>query len=147
MDDIPLLVEYLIERYAKKTGKKIRHIKKKTLELFQRYDWPGNIRELQNVIERAVILCDGEEFAVDESWLKPDSTQPSEPTDASPSILAESQRALAEREREMIETALAACKGRVSGPFGAAARLGMPRQTLDSRIKALQINKHRFKTP
>jgi formate hydrogenlyase transcriptional activator len=147
VDDIPLLVEYLIERYAKKAGKQIRHIKKKTLELFQRYDWPGNIRELQNVIERAVILCDGEEFAVDESWLKPESHQPSRPSDASPSMLAEGQRALAQREREMIEAALAACKGRVSGPSGAAARLAIPRQTLDTRIKALQINKHRFKTP
>jgi formate hydrogenlyase transcriptional activator len=147
VDDIPLLVEYLIERYAKKAGKKIRHIKKKTLELFQRYDWPGNIRELQNVIERAVILCDGEEFAVDESWLKPESTRPSGPTDPSPSMLAEGQRALAQREREMIEAALVACAGRVSGPSGAAAKLAMPRQTLDSRIKALQINKHRFKTP
>jgi formate hydrogenlyase transcriptional activator len=147
VDDIPLLVEYLIERYAKKAGKKIRHIKKKTLELFQRYDWPGNIRELQNVIERAVILCDGEEFAVDESWLEPESHQPSRPTDASPSILAEGQRALAQREKEMIEAALVACKGRVSGPSGAARRLAIPRQTLDSRIKALQINKHRFKTP
>ena len=146
VDDIPLLVEYLIERYAKKAGKKIRHIKKTTLELFQRYDWPGNIRELQNVIERAVILCDGDEFAVDESWLKPDSTRHSGPTDAAPSMLAEGQRALAEREREIIEAALAACKGRVSGPSGAATRLAMPRQTLDSRIKALQINKHRFKT-
>jgi len=83
VDDIPLLVEYLIDRYAKKAGKKIRHIKKKTLELFQRYPWPGNIRELQNVVERAVILCDGEEFAVDESWLKPESHQPSGPTAAS----------------------------------------------------------------
>jgi formate hydrogenlyase transcriptional activator len=147
VDDIPLLVEYLIERYAKKAGKKISHIRKKTLELFQRYDWPGNIRELQNVIERAVILCDGEEFAVDESWLKPESTRPSRPTDPSPSMLAEGQRALAQREREMIEAALVACKGRVSGPFGAAARLAIPRQTLDSRIKALQIDKHRFKKP
>jgi formate hydrogenlyase transcriptional activator len=147
VDDIPLLVEYLIDRYAKKAGKKIRHIKKKTLELFQRYPWPGNIRELQNVVERAVILCDGEEFAVDESWLKPESHQPSGPTAASPSVLAEGQRALAQREKEMIEAALAACKGRVSGPFGAAARLAIPRQTLDSRIKALNINKHRFKTP
>ncbi len=146
VDDIPLLVEYLIERYAKKAGKKIRHIKKKTLELFQRYDWPGNIRELQNVIERAVILCDGDEFAVDENWLKAESVPP-RPTDVSPISLAEGQRALAEREREIIEAALAACKGRVSGPSGAAARLAMPRQTLDSRIKALQINKHRFKTP
>jgi formate hydrogenlyase transcriptional activator len=147
VDDIPLLVEYLIERYAKKAGKKIRHIKKKTLELFQRYHWPGNIRELQNVIERAVILCDGEEFAVDESWLKPESHQPSRLIDASPSMLAEDQRALAQREKEMIEDALAACKGRISGPSGAARRLAMPRQTLDSRIKALQINKHLFKTP
>jgi formate hydrogenlyase transcriptional activator len=146
-DDIPLLVEYLIERYAKKAGKKIRHIKKKTLELFQRYDWPGNIRELQNVIERAVILCDGEEFAVDENWLKPETHQPSGPADGSKSMLAEGQRALAQREKEMIEAALVACKGRVSGPSGAAAKLAMPRQTLDSRIKALQINKHRFKMP
>ena len=147
VDDIPMLVEYLIERYAKKAGKKIRHIKKKTLELFQRYDWPGNIRELQNVIERAVILCDGEEFAVDESWFKPESTRPSGSTEASPSRLAEDQRALAQREKEMIEAALTASKGRVAGPSGAAARLAMPRQSLDSRIKALQINKHRFKTP
>ena len=147
VDDIPLLVEYLIDRYAKKAGKKIRHIKKKTLELFQRYPWPGNIRELQNVVERAVILCDGEEFAVDESWLKPESHQPSGPTEASPSMLAEGQRALAQREKEMIEAALVACKGRVSGAAGAAARLAIPRQTLDSRIKALNINKHRFKTP
>jgi len=147
VDDIPPLVEYLIERYAKKAGKKIRHIKRKTLELFQRYHWPGNIRELQNVIERAVILCDGEEFAVDESWLKPESHQPSGLIDASPSMLAEDQRALAQREKKMIEDALAACKGRISGPSGAARRLAMPRQTLDSRIKALQINKHLFKTP
>jgi formate hydrogenlyase transcriptional activator len=146
VDDIPLLVEYLIERYANKAGKKIRHIKKETLELFQRYDWPGNIRELQNVIERAVILCDGEEFAVDESWLKTETNRPSPPAEASPSALADGQRALAEREREMIEAALIACKGRVAGPSGAAARLAMPRQTLDSRIKALRINKHRFKT-
>ncbi len=146
VDDIPLLVEYLIERYAKKAGKRIRHIRKKTLELFQRYDWPGNVRELQNVIERAVILCDGEEFAVDESWLKPEPHQRNAQADTSPGILAEGQRELALREKEMIEAALAACQGRVSGPFGAAARLAIPRQTLDSRIKALHINKHLFKT-
>src|SRR5207247_3435186 len=70
VDDIPLLVEYMIERYAKKAGKKIRNISKKTLELFQAYDWPGNIRELQNVIERAVVLCDGDTFFVDETWLQ-----------------------------------------------------------------------------
>ena len=146
-DDIPLLVEYLIERYAKKAGKRIRHIAKKTLELFQRYHWPGNIRELQNVVERAVILCDGDEFAVDENWLKPGSSQTPGPTDASSRRLAEDKRALDQREKEMIEAALAASGGRVSGSTGAAARLAIPRQTLDSKIKALQINKHRFKTP
>jgi formate hydrogenlyase transcriptional activator len=146
-DDIPVLVGYLVEKYAKVTGKKFEHIKKSTLALFQSYEWPGNIRELQNVIERAVILCDGEEFAVDESWLKPESHQPSSPTDASPSVSASGPRTLARDEKEVIEAALAACKGRVSGPSGAAARLAMPRQTLDSRIKALHINKHRFKTP
>ena len=110
-DDIPLLVEYLIERYAKKAGKSIRHIKKKTLELFQRYHWPGNIRELQNVVERAVILCDGDEFAIDENWLKPESSRTAGPTDASSRRLAEDKRALDQREKEMIEAALAASRG------------------------------------
>lgn len=135
VDDIPLLVEYLIERYAKKAGKKIRHIRKQTLEVFQVYDWPGNIRELQNVIERAVVLCDGDTFFVDETWLKGDRQIGS----AVP--LAAS---IGEREREMIETALAQSRGKVSGPTGAAARLGLPRQTLDSKIKSLGIDKHRF---
>src|SRR2546425_6967461 len=139
VDDIPLLVEYLIDRYAKAAGKKIRNMQRKTLELFQAYDWPGNIRELQNVVERAVILSDGETFSVDETWLKRDSDEPSGPTIPFAATLAE-------REREMIEAALAECRGRISGPSGAAARLGIPRQTLDSKIKALQINKHRFRT-
>ncbi len=146
VDDIPLLVEYLIDRYAKKTGKKIRNIKKRTMELFQAYSWPGNIRELQNVIERAVILCDGETFSVDETWLKRESNQPVGSGAPIPGTFAESQKELAKREKEMIEAALAACQGRISGPSGAAARLGIPRQTLDSRIRTLQINKHRFKT-
>ena len=137
VDDIPLLVEYLIERYAKKAGKKIRNIRKQTLELFQAYDWPGNIRELQNVIERAVILCDGEIFSVDETWLKGEQdrkTGPAVPLAAS----------IAEREREMIEAALVQSRGQVSGPTGAAVKLGIPRQTLDSKIKSLGIDKHRF---
>src|SRR2546426_2626004 len=138
VDDIPLLVEYLIERYAKKAGKKIRNISKKTLELFQAYDWPGNIRELQNVIERAVVLCDGDTFFVDETWLQRESPPRSGP--AAPLVTM-----LVEREREMIETVLAECQGRVSGPSGAAAKLGIPRQTLESKIKTLGINKHRFK--
>jgi PAS domain S-box-containing protein len=136
-DDIPLLVEYLIERYAKKAGKKIRNIRKETLELFQAYDWPGNIRELQNVIERAVVLCDSETFSVDETWLKREGHRsgPAVPFVAT----------LVEREKEIIETALGACQGRIAGPTGAAAKLGIPRQTLESKIKALRIDKHRFK--
>src|SRR5215831_12028034 len=137
VDDIPLLVDYLIERYAKKAGKKIRKIRRQTLELFQAYDWPGNIRELQNVIERAVVLCDGETFSVDETWLKGEQDRQAGPAVA----LAAS---IAEREREMIEVALAQSRGQVSGPTGAAARLGIPRQTLDSKIKSLGIDKHRF---
>jgi DNA-binding NtrC family response regulator len=70
-DDIPILVKYLVNRYAEKAGKSIRHINKRTLDLFQAYDWPGNVRELQNVIERTVIFCDGETFAVDDTWLTP----------------------------------------------------------------------------
>ncbi|HBP87522.1 MAG TPA: Fis family transcriptional regulator [Nitrospiraceae bacterium] len=137
VDDIPLLVEYLIERYAQKAGKKIRHIRKQTVELFQAYDWPGNIRELQNVIERAVVLCDGDTFAVDETWLKGEQDQ-----QAGPAVpLAAS---IAGRERDMIEAALAQSRGLVSGPTGAAAKLGIPRQTLDSKIKSLGIDKQRF---
>jgi formate hydrogenlyase transcriptional activator len=140
VDDIPLLVEYLIDRYAKKAGKKFRDITSKTLELFQAYNWPGNIRELQNVIERAVILCDGDTFAVDETWLKRASHQVSD----GPAVPLVST--LVDREREMIETALAQSQGRVGGPSGAATKLGIPRQTLESRIVSLGINKHRFKT-
>src|SRR2546426_2217427 len=137
--DIPLLVEYLIERYAKKAGKKIRNISKKTLELFQAYDWPGNIRELQNVIERAVVLCDSDTFSIDETWLTRESPQLSGA--AVPFVTR-----LVEHEREIIEAALTACQGRISGPSGAAAKLGIPRQTLDSKILTLGIDKHRFKT-
>jgi PAS domain S-box-containing protein len=136
-EDIPLLVEYLIERYANKAGKKIKHIHKKTLELFQVYDWPGNIRELQNVIERAVILCDGDTFSVEESWLQPEVPRTS---DAGNGLA----RLAADREREIIESALAASRGRVAGPSGAAATLGIPRSTLETKIRRLGINKHRF---
>jgi formate hydrogenlyase transcriptional activator len=145
-DDIPLLAEYLVERYAKRTGKKIRHIKKKTLELFQAYDWPGNIRELQNVIERAVILCEGETFWVDETWLQRKSNQAPEQVLSRAGSLADDEREFADRERKAIEAALAACQGRVSGPDGAAAKLGIPRQTLDSKIASLGIDKRRFQS-
>jgi formate hydrogenlyase transcriptional activator len=144
-DDIPLLVEYLVERYARKTGKRFKNIKKKTLSLFQAYDWPGNIRELQNVVERAVILCDGETFSVDETWLQRKSNRSSGPMLSRSGILAEDKKEFADRERKSIEAALAACQGRVSGPGGAAVKLGIPPQTLDSKIAILGIDKRRFK--
>jgi formate hydrogenlyase transcriptional activator len=136
--DISLLVGYLIDRYAQKAGKKIRNIDKKTMELFDAYDWPGNIRELQNVVERAVILSEGETFFVDEAWLKhiaPESAVTSVPLVAN----------LAEHEREMLEAALQKSEGVVGGPTGAAVKLGIPRQTLESKIRKLGINRHRFK--
>jgi transcriptional regulator with GAF, ATPase, and Fis domain len=140
VDDIPLLVEYLIERYAKKTGKKFRNIDKKTLALFLDYKWPGNVRELQNVIERAVILSDGDTFSVDATWLKRQAPRFAGPTAALNS-------ALQQQEKEMIEAALAESAGRVSGPGGAATKLGLPTRTLDSKIKRFGINKYRFKVP
>jgi formate hydrogenlyase transcriptional activator len=139
VDDIPLLVEYFVNRYAKKAGKRIRSISKRTLQLFQSYDWPGNVRELQNVIERAIIVCDGETFHVDSSWLKP--TAPA--AKASVELAAD----IAEREKAIIENALRSSKGLISGPNGAAAKLGLPRQTLESKIRKLRINRYRYKTP
>jgi PAS domain S-box-containing protein len=139
-EDIRLLVEYFIDRYARKAGKKITTVDKKTLRLLESYPWPGNIRELQNVIERSVIVCETENFSVDESWL---SQQP-------PERRAESQLYLSEKvaaqEKEIIEAALRECQGRVFGPSGAAAKLGIARSTLESKIRSLKINKNRFKT-
>jgi len=139
--DIPLLVEYLVDRYAKKARKRIRSVSKNTLDLFQGYDWPGNIRELQNVVERAVVLCEGEIFCVDPSWLAPTPTSSNSTTLTIP-LVAD----LAERERAMIENALREAEGLISGPTGAAAKLGIPRQTLESKIRKLGINRHRFRT-
>ena len=132
-EDIRLLVEYFIDRYSNKAGKKIRRIDKKSLDHLQSYPWPGNIRELQNVIERSVIVCDTEDFSVDESWLSHERM-------ASRPLSVE----LVTQEKEIIEAALAQTGGRVSGPAGAAARLRMPASTLDSKIKSLKINKRRF---
>ena len=136
-DDIPLLVEYFIDRYARKAGKTIRRVNNRTLDRLRSYPWPGNVRELQNVIERSVIVCDTDEFTVDESWLS-----------ARPAI--EGRLALsgtvAAHEKAVIEDALRACGGRVYGPSGAAERLGIPRSTLESKIRALRINKHRFRS-
>jgi len=138
-DDITLLVEYLVARSAKRAGKKIRHIEKATLDLFKAYTWPGNIRELQNVVERAVILCEGDTLSVDESWFKHD-------TPRSPGTTQSLPTSPFNQEREMIEAALRESRGRIAGPFGAATKLGIPRQTLDSKIAALGIDKYRFKT-
>jgi formate hydrogenlyase transcriptional activator len=138
--DIPLLVEYFIDRFGKKAGKKFRTIDRRTLKLFQAYGWPGNVRELQNVIERAVILSDGDTFSVDETWVKSEPPQVASPR-------AALNGALLRQEKEMIEAALAASHGRISGPTGAAANLGLPTRTLDSKIKRLEINKYRFKVP
>jgi PAS domain S-box-containing protein len=143
VDDIPLLVEYLIERYAKKAGKRIRNIQRKTLELFQAYDWPGNVRELQNVVERAVLLCEGDTFSVEDAWLKQDTHRETRAAGTPARGLGKLE---ADQERQLIETALAASSGRISGPSGAAAKLGIPRQTLESKIVSLGINKSKFQT-
>ena len=139
-EDIRLLVEYFIDRYARNVGKNITSINKKTLELLQSYSWPGNIRELQNVIERSVILCETKVFSIDESWLR-QQPYPSETKEQ-----VELPHELVSHERETIEAALKESRGRVYGPKGAAARLGMPRSTLESKIRSLKIDKHRFKS-
>jgi PAS domain S-box-containing protein len=138
-EDIALLVEYFIDRYARKAGKNIRDISKKTLELLQSYPWPGNIRELQNVIERSVLLCETESFSIDGSWL------PQQPPPAEPKDQIELPLKLVAQEKSMIEAALKESRGRVFGPTGAAAKLGIPRSTLESRIRSLKIDKNRFK--
>jgi PAS domain S-box-containing protein len=136
-EDIPMLVEYFVKRYAEKAGKQIRSIDRNTLELCQSYPWPGNIRELQNIVERSVILSSGDVFCIERAWLaSPEPAQPELPN-ALPDTLQN-------QEREIIEAALAECRGKVAGPEGAAAKLGIPRSTLDSKIKQLKIKKHRF---
>src|SRR6185503_17883991 len=140
-EDIPVLVQYFVDRYASKAGKKIRTISKDSMDLLQSYPWPGNIRELQNVIERSLIVCDTENFSVDESWLAREapSRRPAGPQDVN-KVAAQGE------ERATIEAALGEAKGRVSGPRGAAAKLGVPASTLEAKIRSLRINKHRFKT-
>ncbi len=137
--DVPLLVEYFIHRYVKRAGKRICGLTKETAQLLQSYDWPGNIRELQNVIERAVIVCDSDTLSIDARWLagRSPGTAP---------VASLSTGTLATHEKDAIEAALKDSKGRVAGPFGAAGRLGVPASTLESKIKALNIDKRRFKS-
>jgi formate hydrogenlyase transcriptional activator len=137
--DIPLLVEYFMHRYCRRAGKKIRGLSNETSALLQAYDWPGNIRELQNVIERAVIIADSDTLAIDERWL---GGRPPKPA----AVALPPATTLATHEKDVIEAALRDSKGRVSGPFGAAARLGVPSSTLESKIKALKIDKRPFKS-
>jgi PAS domain S-box-containing protein len=142
-EDIPLLVEYFTHRFGHRAAKRISAIPKATLDALQAYDWPGNIRELQNVIERAVILSDGSELSVDLRWLWPG---PSATPSTSPVPAAPNGKTLIDHERSFIESALEQAMGRVSGPFGAATKLGMPPSTLESKIKVLKIEKSRFKS-
>jgi transcriptional regulator with GAF, ATPase, and Fis domain len=136
--DIPFLVEHFTYRYARRVGKRIRCVTQETSKLLQSYDWPGNIRELQNVIERAVIVCDADVLSIDARWLsgRPRGTAP---------VATLTTGTLVTREKDAIEAALKESKGRVAGPFGAAARLGVPASTLESKIKTLTIDKRRFK--
>jgi formate hydrogenlyase transcriptional activator len=133
-EDILLLAKYLIGRSADKLGKSIRRVDKGTAELIEAYHWPGNIRELQNVIERAMILCDTDTFSIEAGWL---------PSEAEPGLGL--QLLFLDQERELVEAALAETGGRISGPEGAARKLGVPRTTLESKIKSLRINKYRYR--
>src|SRR5580704_14622175 len=136
-EDIPMLVEYFVKRYAEKMGKRIRKIDRNTLKQCQLYSWPGNIRELQNIVERSVILSSGDTFWIEKAWLASHEAARQELSGPLPDTLQN-------QERRMIETALAESRGKVSGPEGAAAKLGIPRSTLDTKIKQLGIKKHRF---
>jgi PAS domain S-box-containing protein len=137
-EDVPMLVEYFVDRFARKSGRKIRRVEKKTLDLLQGYSWPGNIRELQNVLERSVILSDTETLAIDESWFSSEAPQ----TSRSSAMLA---KLSVGQEKGIIERALRESRGRVSGKNGAAKILGIPASTLESRIRSLKINKYSFK--
>ncbi len=141
IEDIPLLVTYFLNRYARKAGRHFSAVDKKSLDLLQSYAWPGNIRELQNVIERSVVVSESQTFSVDESWLS------RRPTAHDADVHASLFTRLPAEEKAVIEAALRECGGRVYGPSGAAAKLGIPRTTLESKIRSLKINKNRFRGP
>ena len=136
--DIPLLVRHYVDKYSQRMNKRVETIPPEAMAALCSYSWPGNVRELQNVIERSVVLCDGATFSSDEAWLKRESSQLQ-----GPSVPFGTARA--DHERRMIEAALTECHGRVAGPVGAAVKLGIPRQTLDSKIASLRIDKRQFK--
>jgi transcriptional regulator with PAS, ATPase and Fis domain len=137
-EDIPMLVEYFIDRFAKKAGKNIRSIDKQSLELLEAYSWPGNIRELQNVVERSVVLCETDTLRIEHSWLSLGNSQLDSSTGSLPGKIQA-------QEKEFIEKALAEAEGKVSGPLGAAAKLGISPSALEYKIRLLKINKHQFK--
>src|ERR1700757_1559102 len=139
-EDIPVLVEYFVDHCARKVGKNTQGVSKESLDLLRSYPWPGNIRELQNVIERSVIMCETENFSVDKTWLA------QQPVASEPKSQSSFSQKLASQEKEMIESALRESEGRVFGPSGAAAKLGISRSTLESKIRSLRINKNRFKS-
>jgi len=136
-EDIPLLIEYFVKKFAEQMAKRFQKVEKRTLELCQTYTWPGNVRELQNIVERSTIVCAGGTFSIDPSWL---SIQQSATSDESSAMT----KTLHDQEKEMIEAALAETRGRVAGKKGAAARLGIPASTLESKIKQLKIDKRNF---
>jgi formate hydrogenlyase transcriptional activator len=135
-DDVPLLVEYFVARFAERLGRKVNRVDRQTMELLQAYHWPGNIRELQNVIERSVILAEGGTLRIDPGVLEPAGTRKTKPAGD----------VLRQNERQSIEAALAETKGRIAGPHGAAARLRIPASTLESKIRALKIDKFQFRS-
>jgi formate hydrogenlyase transcriptional activator len=136
VNDIPVLVDYFTARLAARTGKKISQIEKRSLQLLTQYSWPGNIRELQNIIERCVILAAGEVLRVDPSMLI---------YEPQPLITAPAVAEAGSDRRSQIEATLRQTRGKVYGPAGAAARLGIPGTTLDSQIRSLGIRKYQFK--
>src|SRR6202140_2299984 len=140
-DDVLMLLEHFVHRFAQKMGKHFKKIDKRTVELFRSYPWPGNIRELQNVVERSVIVSSDGVFCVDAAWLSRDSRRVSLPQQPEPADADKD----ASRERQIIEDALTGSRGRVSGPNGAAARLRVPPSTLEHRVKKLRIRKSHFK--
>ena len=136
VNDIPVLVDYFAAGFAARTGKKLSQIEKQSLSAMQQYSWPGNIRELQNVIERCVILADGEVLRVEPGMLMQELGLG--PTATNVTDFGSDRKA-------QIEAMLRETRGKVYGPCGAAARLGLPATTLDSQIRSLSINKHQFK--